>query len=354
VPQPAPDERDEETPQTPDTLRETLEREINQTFPGSSVRLKHTEDALVVSGSARSLGEATSILSIVRQNVPDRVVNLLRVPREQPIGLRIVVAEVNQAAARSLGLDFGIGDKQATIVPNRPSGDASSPTPIGNGWIDEALKILQDLHYAQVLAAPALTTLNGQAVRFQVGGEFPVPIVSRSSKGGVQGVHFHPYGVRLSVRPVVTDSNRIRLTVETDVRGADPRAAAQVNGTAVPGLKVRTFQSMVELQEGETLALADLVRAPTSDSEFQAMPQGARPVSAGNLSAGKELVVLVSPLLLRPEAKEQAGGSAKPLNPRDINDYLRGRDSVAPRAEALYLIGPRGYAGATRQEAQRR
>jgi pilus assembly protein CpaC len=352
--QPAPGERDDETPQTPDTLRETLEHEIKQTFPDSSVRLKHTGDTLVVSGSARNRDEATSILSIVRRNAPDRVVNLLRVPREQPMVLRIVVAEVNRTAARSLGLDFGIGDKQATIVSNRPSGDAGSPTLIGNGWIDQALQSLQDLHYAQILAAPALTTLNGQAARFQVGGEFPVPVVSRSPKGAVQGVHFHPYGVRLSARPVVIDSDRIRLTVETEVRGADPRAAAQVNGTAVPGLKVRTLQSTVELQEGETLVLADLVRAPTSDAEFQAMTRGPRPASTDNPSSGKELVVLVSPLLLHPESKEHAGGSAKPLNPQDIKGYPRSHDTLSSRAEALYLIGPRGYAGATRQEARRR
>jgi pilus assembly protein CpaC len=351
------------------SLYQTLEQEINRTFTGSTVQLKQVGDMLVVSGAARNIFEATRILSIARENAPGaragessgtppaapslqatldnyahvggpRVVNLLRIPGEQQIMLRIVVAEVNRAAARSLGLDFGIGDKQATILSNRPGETNGSPTVAANGWIGQLIRTLQDLHYAQSLAEPTLTTLNGQAARFQAGGEFPIPVVTPSPQGPVQSVAFRTYGVHLSVQPVLADADRIRLTVDAEVSGMDAQAAAQVASTGVPGLKVRNFQSTVELREGETLAVAGLVRGAGGNT----LPQSVRPGADNTPPSEQELVVLISPLLLHPPSNERVEG-ANPLNAQDIELYLRSRNVPLPRGDALYLIGPQGYAG---------
>ncbi len=373
---PQPQTRQVEKPQprtpNPEPIYQTLEQEINRTFPGNSVRLKQVGEMLVVSGTARNIFEATRILTIARENapgarsaVPNRmppvspslqatidnyahvggahVVNLLRIPGEQQIMLRVVVAEVNRAAARSLGLDFGIGDKQAAILPNRAGLNGSS-TVAGNGWIGQVLRTLQDLHYAQSLAEPTLTTLNGKTARFQAGGEFPIPVVTPSPNGAVQSVAFRSYGVQLNLQPIVADTHRIRLAVDAEVSGTDSQATAQVGGTAIPGLKVRNFQSTVELSEGETLAVAGLIRNPVSAT----LPQNVRPGSGDAASSDLELVVLISPLLLHPPSNERVGG-ANPLNPQDIELYLRSRNLPLPRGDALYLIGPQGYAGAARR-----
>lgn len=356
-------------PTTLSPLYQTLEEEINRTFPGSSVHLKQVGEVLVVSGTAHNVFEATRILTLAREHAPGpkttetgrvppatpplqftldnyaqaggpHVVNLLRIPGEQQIMLRVVVAEVNRGAARSLGLDFGIADKQATILPQRPHGADGSPTVAANGWIGQLLRTLQDLHYAQSLAEPTLTTLNGQTARFQAGGEFPVPVVSPSANGAVQGVAFRSYGVHLSIQPVLADFDRIRLAVDAEVSGTDPQAALQVAGSAVPGLKVRNFQSTVELREGETLAVAGLIHTPAAST----LPQNVRPGVGEQPAPDQELVVLISPLLLHPPANER-GDNSNRLNPQDIELYLRSRNTMVPRGDALFLIGPQGYAG---------
>jgi len=356
--------RDPDSKQVLEGVYQTLEREISRSFPGSVVHFSRANDKLIVSGHARNLFEATRILKLARDHAPGarpgqpeardpgsaeapslqvlldnyataggpRVINLLRIPGEQQIMLRVAVTEVNRSAARSLGLDFGIGDKQATILPNRSTPPAGSTTLVDNGWIGQALRTLQDRHYAQSLAEPTLTTLNGQTARFKAGGEFPVPVVSPSANGAVQGVAFRSYGVELSMQPVVADADRIRLTISAEVSGMDSVAAAQVAGTSVPGLKIRNFQSTVELREGETLAVAGLIRNPGAES-----------------SSGEELVVLISPLLLRPG--EPAGPVASPLNGQNIELYLRSRDTFLPRGDALFLIGPQGYADEARRGA---
>jgi pilus assembly protein CpaC len=369
-------EKPVERPQPLEPIYETLEGEINRTFPGSSVRLKRVGETLVVSGTARNIFEATRILTIAREYAPGtrsevgrnsaepkllaspslqaildnyahvggpHVVNLLRIPGEQQIMLRFVVAEVNQAAARNLGLDFGLGERQATVLPNRPAAADGSSTVHGNGWVGQILRTLQEHNLAQTLAEPTLTTLNGQATRFQAGGEFPIPVVSASPTGAVQGVAFRSYGVQLSVQPILADAERIRLTVEAEVSGTDPKAAAQVGGTSVPGLKMRNFQSTVELREGETLAVAGLVRGATGS----ALPQGVTPAYANNAPTTQELIVLISPLLLHTAAS--APTTNNPFNPQNVELYLRSRNTPLPKGDALFLIGPQGYAGEAQQ-----
>jgi len=354
-------------PSTQAAIYQALEEEINRTFPGGTVHLKQVGEMLVVSGTARNLFEALRILSLAREHAPGsqpgeappaspsmqamldsyahaggpHVVNLLRIPGEQQIMLRVIVAEVNRSAARSLGLDFGIPGKQATVLPDRPAASSRSSTVAHNGWIGEILRTLQDLHYAQMLAEPTLTTLNGQAARFKAGGEFPIPVVSPSAQGAVQGVAFRSYGVQLSIQPVLADRDRIRLAVDAEVSGTDPQAGMQVGNSAVPGLKVRNFQCTVELREGETLAVAGLVRGVAGSP----LPQNVRPGFANPAtSSEQELVVLISPLPLHPPSFD-GGRDAQRFNPQDIELYLRSRNTMVPRGDALYLIGPQGYAG---------
>jgi hypothetical protein len=356
---------------SPSLLYQTLEEEINRTFPGCAVHLKQVGEKLVVSGTTGSIFEATRILTLARENAPGHsanepsrtfsetqplqttldnyakaggphVINLLRIPGKQQIMLHVVVAEVSRSAARSLGLDFGIADKKVGILPSPPSppgGSELSSTVAANGWMSQLLRTLQDHHYAQALAEPTLTTLNGQAARFQLGRELPVPVVSPSSQGPVQSVAYRSYGVRLSIQPVIAGSQRIRLAVEAEVSGTDPQETMQVGGSSVPGLKVRNFQSTVELQEGETLAVAGLMSNPAANM----LPQNNRP-GAAEPPSDRELVVLISPLL--PHAPSREGKeSSKRLNPQEIERYLRNRNTVVTHGDALYLIGPQGYAG---------
>lgn len=368
-PRTLPEQRQVERPRA-ESMYSTLEEEINRAFPGCSVQLKQVGESLVVSGKVRNIFEATRILTIARENAPGarsnepsrtpgtpslqatldnyaqaggrHVVNLLRIPGEEQIVLRVVVAEVNRAAARSLGLDFGLADKRATVLTSRPA--AGSSTVAQNGWIGSVLRTLQDLHYAQSLAEPTLTTLNGQTARFKAGGEFPIPVVHPGPQGALQGVSFRSYGVNLAIQPVVADTDRIRLTVEAEVSGTDPQTAAQVGGSAVPGLKVRNFASTVELREGETLAVAGLIRGSSRNT----MPGTVSASIADNAPSDQELIVLISPLLMHSQTSaEKSEKSVKSLTPQEIERYLHAGKESVPSGDIPYLIGPQGYAGTT-------
>jgi pilus assembly protein CpaC len=374
-----------------------LEKDINQAFPDSRVCLKLVGRNLVVSGQARDVAEATQILRILNprigsqgqgqgqttvvqhgidqtilQNLPPEemeeaqepkpgkeiegafarqtpfinIVNLLRIPGEQQVMLKVVVAEVNRAAVRSLGVNFSLTNQQGvTVFANRTGGLLQGtgvgvqnplvnlPTVLDNGQFVLAINALKTLNLAKSLAEPNLVASNGQRASFQAGGAFPVPIVTGFTSSGLQGVNFVPFGVNLAFTPVITDKDRVRLNLNAEVSTRDNQNSASVNGTSVPSLNTRNFQTVVELREGQTLAVAGLIQHnygadATRVPFFGELPVIGKLAAFDRSSTGEqELVILVTPELVHPleghETKKLPGMDI--VEPSDVEFYLLGR-----------------------------
>jgi pilus assembly protein CpaC len=395
-------------PQAKERLRgsyQTLADEINRAFPESQVTLFTIGDKLAVAGQAKDVAQAAQILQIARAHAPDagapaenarpvtgdaehaaltpalqllvraagpNVVNLLRVPFEQQVQLRVTVAEVNRAAARSIGLNCAV-ERHAggTIFANRTAqmdglanvAGGNVPVFLDNGQIGAAIHALRGMNLAKSLAEPNLVALDGQRAEFKAGGEFPVPVAGDC--GGRPGVEFRPYGVHLCFTPLVIDHEHIRLTVQAEVSTKDLAASACVGGAAVPGLNTRTFQTTVELCEGQTLAVAGLVQNSFGASAARTPGLSCLP-GVGRLfesdvtsEAEQELIVLITPELVRPgecrDASLVPGGDL--IGPSDVEFYLTGRLQARPceecsgpsqrkrfrHCEDALLAGPQGY-----------
>jgi pilus assembly protein CpaC len=352
-----------------------LADEINRAFPEGRVTLSAVGDKLAVSGEAKDAAQAAEILRVVRANAPGGavgagVVNLLRVTGEQQVQMRVSVAEVNRAAARSIGLSCG-AERQAgvAVFAGRPSVlfGGSVPVFVDGGQTGAAIHALRGLNLARSLAEPNLVAVNGQCAEFRSGGEFPVPVLSGDAYDGRQGVEFRPYGVHLCCTPQVVDRDRIRLTVHAEVTARDPTAATSFGGAAVPGLNTRTFQTTVELREGQTLAVAGLVQhgggaGPEWTAGLSGLLGVGRLFEAGGPSeAGEELILLITPELVRPPDGKVAAApeGGDPIQPRDVEFYLTGHTQGRPaetaarldpaqrqrfrHCEDAFLAGPQGY-----------
>jgi pilus assembly protein CpaC len=125
-----------------------------------------------------------------------------------------------------------------------------------------------------------------------------------------------------------------------------------IGGSAVPNLITRNFQTVVELREGQTLAVAGLIQNNLgADSKrvpfFGDLPIFGRLASFDRLTAGEqELVVLVTPQLVHP------------LDPKEVPP-LPGSDLFEPTDIEFYLLGrleshrPYDYRSPTRTDWQR-
>jgi pilus assembly protein CpaC len=350
-----------------EAIYKALEEEINRAFPDSWVCLGLVGDKLVVSGQAKDIAEATQILRILRANAPEdpnlerariplssvnvnvlaedlesgllaptvsnyllaggpNVINLLRIPGEQQVNLRVTVAEINRAAARSIGMNFSIMNNNGITVFAQNTGNlvteitdvvtgqniANLPVALDQGQVTLAINALKQLNFARTLAEPNLVTLSGHPAAFQAGGQFPVPVVTGFTAAGLQGVTFVPFGVQLTFTPYVTDRDRIRLEVSAEVSTRDLQSGTvNIGGTAVPNLTTRNFQTTVEMREGQTFAVAGLIQNNFGARTDRVPLLGDLPV-LGHMwgftqsSAGEqELVILVTPELVHPMEPDQ-------------------------------------------------
>jgi len=438
-----------------------LADEINRAFPDSTVCLNLVGDKVVVSGYAKDFVDAGQIIKLVqaqgnnmvrggvrardvaripvdRQKTnpselgPDGlppagtdqfevggapyVVNLLKVGGEQQVMLRVTVAEVNRAAARSIGMNFTINSHIGPVfaqntgnialgglgtfgngtgftgagvggvaglangfngVPPIPGiatglgGFNNLAASLDQGQVLVAISALRELNYAKSLAEPNLMALNGQTAHFHAGGQFPVPTISGTTYTGLQGVSFVPYGVQLNFTPYILDRSTIRLVVGADVTTRDlDNGQVVIGGTAVPNLNTRSFQTTVELCEGQTLAVAGLIQSNLGGDAVKIpwlgdLPYIGRLFSFDRVSSGEqELVVLITPQLVHPMmAKDVPPLPGFDLfEPTDLEFYLQGRlegqrmpDWRSPlrtdwwrlhgsfqQTESIYISGPHG------------
>jgi pilus assembly protein CpaC len=350
------------------------------------------------------------------------VINLIRVPGEQQVMLRVTVAEVNRAAARSIGLNFSYINNRGNTVFAQQTGNiqnplanigsglvgggalgaggagaggagagaggggagllgqgsglvANLPAILDNGQIPVAINALRTLSYAKSLAEPNLVAMNGRTANFRSGGSFPVPVLGGfgqlSGQGsGLEGVQFVPFGVQLQFTPVITDRDRIRLSVNASVSTRDLSSGTNIGGSNVSGLNTRDFQTIVEMREGQTLAVAGLIQNSLGSQSqrvplFGDIPLLNRLFASDQITAEEqELIILITPELVHPlEPKELSLlPGADIFEPDDVEFYLHGRlesqrmmNYRSPvmtdihrirawkRCETNYIFGPAGH-----------
>jgi pilus assembly protein CpaC len=290
---------------------------------------------------------------------PD-VINLLRVPGPQQVMLKVEIAELNRTALRQIGSDMLFSDGQGRLFGSKlnsittgvSNADgtgllgtaattvvAASPT-TAFGILEKAgyqvlFSALRQNSLLKILAEPNLVAMNGHEARFLAGGEFPVPVPQSGAGGGPATitVQWKKFGVQLTFVPYILDGDTIRLSVDPEVSSIDFTLGIELSGTRVPGLNTRNAHTVVELREGQTLAIAGLLSVTLSNQTIRIPGLGDLPYIGPFFSnttgdtIEKELLVLVTPALV--EAKHLHQKPLRPgdevYEPNDLEFYLFGR-----------------------------
>lgn len=288
------------------------------------------------------------------------VINLLRVPGPQQVMLKVEIAELNRTALRQIGSDMLFADGQgrlfgtklnsvttgvsnadgAGLLGTATTTVASSSPTTAFGILEKAgyqvlFSALRENSLLKILAEPNLVAMNGHEARFLAGGEFPVPVPQSGAGGGPATitVQWKKFGVQLTFVPYILDGDTIRLSVDPEVSSIDFTLGIELSGTRVPGLNTRNAHTVVELREGQTLAIAGLLSVSLSNKAIRVPGLGDLPYigpffsnTTGD-SIEKELLVLVTPALV--EAKHLHQKPLRPgdevYEPNDLEFYLFGR-----------------------------
>jgi pilus assembly protein CpaC len=185
------------------------------------------------------------------------------------------------------------------------------------------LKDLETKNVLQILAEPNVLALSGHPASFLAGGEFPFPTLQGGGSGvGQVTIQFREFGVRLKFLPEITPRGTIHLSIEPEVSSLDYSNGLTVSGFTVPGLATRRVQTEMELENGQSFAIAGLLDAQTTET-FERMPGIGNIPILGKLFQSRsvnkskaELLILVTPELVKPI------GASEPLPKLDMPKQL--------------------------------
>jgi pilus assembly protein CpaC len=340
------------------------------------------------------------------------IINRVVIPGPRQVLLHVKIAELNRQALRQIGVSWldtkgksiisstigGIGTISGIANASHSTGSANpigflspvSSTFSGTGNAQSGgqlfgvfdaghfslfINALRENSLAKVLAEPNLVALDGQPARFLVGGQFPFPVPQSSSIPGgtaVVTIQFRRFGTILNFIPQILSNDVIRLDVEPVVSNLDFAQGTTVNGGPVPAIIERSARTVVELREGQTLAIAGLLQIRTTGTSTRIPGLGDLPIvgpwfsNTQLQSIETETMILVTPELVAPLDKNEVTEAPgdRVYQPNDAEFYLLGRlegklgrEFRAPiadqdplrlmkhfQSEQQWVLGPHGYA----------
>jgi pilus assembly protein CpaC len=249
-----------------------LELVLKQMFPQSTLRVTRLTNSLVLNGQVDRPEVVSTIRSLAEDYAP-KVVNNITVGGVQQVILKVKVMEVSRTKLRKLGTDWAVFGQNGFFTSSVSDIIQSVSTTAGTavagdhtidfGVVDNGtsflafLDFLQQNNVSKVMADPTLVTMSGRPASFLVGGQLPILVPSGL---GQTTIEYKDFGTQVDFVPIVLGSGRIRLEVRPRLSEIDDSRSVVVNGFTVPALKVRQVDTGVEMNAGQTLALAGLIQ----------------------------------------------------------------------------------------------
>ncbi len=362
---------------SPDIVR--LKEKLHEMLPQEeNVKVSSLNDTITLSGTVSNAANLSTALAVAGPF--GKVVNLLEVRGVQQVMLEVRVSEVQKSLMRRLGINFnGVsanGKQFGVSTLNNlstlsgqglafpvGSGDISTPGinissnvnilfrfihdgATWTGFIDA----LKDQGLLTVLAEPTLTTLSGQTASFNAGGEVPIP---QAGGLGTTSIVYKKFGVGLSFTPTVLSDGKISMQVAPRVSDLDFTNAIVSSGFVIPAFTEREVSTVVELADGQSFAIAGLLRENVTEDIAKFPVLGDIPILGAlfRSSAFKrnetELVVIVTPHLVKPlDMSKQTLPTDKYGDPGDFGFYLMGDLAGRPKERTSYVpLSTKGFDG---------
>lgn len=392
------------------TLKELMPAENN-------IKVSAAADSLVLSGMVSDAAAATRAVDIAgayvrrisaggdgggRNNIQDRVINMLSVAAPQQVMLEVKVAEISKSLMDQYGINFArayspgdgsmirfmsglfggkgllgghIGGTTAGTVGGgvvgsfsngpfttgntAPAGSASiggstTTIPIASGKNSTTIGVdaqKQD-GLVKVLAEPTVMAISGQEGSFLAGGRIFLPVATNNAGGGTSiTLEEKEFGVSLKFTPTVLEGGRINLKVHPEVSELNAQGVAitatNVAGTAIlPSFTTRRASTTVQLMDGQSFAIGGLIKNNVT-ANISAFPfLGEIPVlgalfrSTSFQNDRSELVFVITPRLVKPLPANYALPTDGYVEPSRSDMILKGRLEGSPPEQPVAPATP--------------
>lgn len=359
----------------------TLQSNLRRYLPDSDINVEIVSDNIVLTGSVRTPLDSTRVVELAQaflqggeattRNITaqgtngdadiyaedrqrSKIVNLLTIDGEDQVMLKVTVAEVSRQILKQLGFSGSVrsatsGDGISFTNPANLGNAINTASSLATGQIGSgsvsfvsAINAMEQAGVMRTLAEPSLTAISGKSAKFFVGGNYRIPSEqSLEEKDGKATLtrknESVEYGVELNFKPVVLGPGRIALDIETNV--SEPTFEGSVvngNGSGLPGqtymsIRKREASTSVELPSGGSIVIGGLVQDNVRQA-ISGVPGLAKIPIFGTLFRSRdflrnetELVIIATPYLVRPVARNQISRPDDNFNPSaDLPGFFLG------------------------------
>ena len=338
----------------PDVLR--LREKLHEVLPSETdLRVIVAHDSITLAGTVSSTVNLSQALALAAAYAPNnKVINLVQVAGVHQVMLDVRVAEMSRSLMKRLGINFNylrgenfgvslLNNLTQLVDPDRANlGTPGAPFGI---FVSQSVNALFRFHagsvtwtsfidalkqdgLVRILAEPTLICLSGQTASFLAGGEFPVPVPQGL---GTVGIDYKTFGVGLHFTPTVLSDRKINIKVTPEVSELDFSTAVLLEGFVVPGVTTRRVSTTIELGDGQSFAIAGLLRESIREivSKFPLLGDipvlGALFRSSSFQKNQTELIIVVTPHLVKPlDLAKQSLPTDAYIEPSDAEFFLLG------------------------------
>lgn len=317
-----------------------LEVNLKRMFPTSSLKVLRLTNSLVLEGQV-DRPEIVSTIRTLAEDYAPKVINNITVGGAQQVLLKVKVMEVNRTKLRQVGFDFN-QQSGGSFFTSAAAGGLTNAGQIGGlagttnlqfGIVDGNnqffgfLQFLNQNNLVKTLADPTLVTISGRPASFNSGGEIFFQV-----NNGISGstVESEKFGTQVDFVPIVLGNGRIRLEVRPKISDIDNSVEL---GNELFRTKVSEVDTGVEMQAGQTLALAGLIQTKIR-AQKRGIPYLSSVPVVGHVFGGTqenaeevELLILVTPEFaeaMDPHEVPPCGPGMETMSPSDCQLYVKG------------------------------
>ncbi len=279
-----------------------------------------------------------------------KVVNLLQVASGQQVMLEVKVAEVSKTLLDKLGASLGVSAGNGGLS----YGILSNFLSLGNGVFsitaDNGNKVSVDAQkqdgLIKILAEPNIISISGQEASFLAGGKIFIPTAS-SNTGGFPVITLteKEFGVGLKFTPTVLEGGRIHLKVAPEVSELAQTGSAftTIGGvtSVLPSITTRRVQTTVQLMDGQSLAIAGLIKNNVTETIKRIPLLGEIPILGALFRSSEfqtdrtELMFVITPRLVKPMDVAQTLPTDNFTPPSRSEFFLGGKLEGSGNAEVV-------------------
>jgi pilus assembly protein CpaC len=335
-------------------------------FPNTHISMRTVAQRLHVRGFVPDDETAAEIIQIAASYAPEAVIDALKLNRSQQVMLEVRFVEASREDIQEIGIGNEIsraGDFLFSTSANLLSGGgANSIATIlgasGGVNIDLFIQALEEKGIIHTLAEPNLVARSGETASFLAGGEFPVPVAADEDTVTIE---FREFGVSLEFTPTILADNKISLEVSPEVSQLDPRNSVILSNVEIPALSVRRANTTVELEDGQSFAIAGLIQNTVDSTSVQTPFLADVPILGALFRSNRfrenetELVIIITPRLATPApvGTQLPDPLTNRGTPSDVERLLLGKletnEASAPQPANATLVSDAADAGQMRR-----